>query len=81
MAILLTACDAHGVATAGDSWTYQSDELENVDQVKVFSLFGTFLVGTAGREYVHDFERYDFRLLLERRDLAAANDALAGRYQ
>lgn len=63
MTILLTACDAHGVAAAGDSWTYKGDELENVDQVKVFFLFGTFLVGTAGREYVHDFERYDFRLL------------------
>lgn len=67
MTLLLTACDEHGVAAAADSWTYQGDELENVDQVKVFALFDTFLVGTAGREYVHDFERYDFRLLREKK--------------
>jgi len=64
--ILLIAGDANGVAAAADSWTYMGDEVEHPDQTKVFSLFDTFLVATAGSEYILDGERYDFSLRARR---------------
>ena len=63
MTVLLTACDAHGLAAAGDSWTYRGDDVENANQTKVWSVLDRFLVVTAGSEYILDFDRFDAGLV------------------
>ena len=65
MTILIAAADANGLAAAADSWTLGPDGgVENVDQVKVMSVFGQFLVGIAGTEYVLDLKRFDPNLYM-----------------